>query len=89
MERYEYLKYREEDDQAAILAAYFSEGIGYEVSKEGFIPIMFAAIEDDSNLQERINNLYPSIVRYYDIKFCINFIIRDYGPGNRVLLTMY
>lgn len=89
MERHEYLKFRNEDDQAAILAAFFSERIGYEIDKESFIPIMWMAIEDDTNLQERIDNLYPLILKYYDAKFCITFIIRDYGEGDRQLLTMY
>lgn len=88
MERHDYLKYRDEDDQAAILTAYFSERIGYEITKENFIHIMFMAIEDDSSLTEKINSLYPSIVKYYDSKFEIVFVIKDYGPGNRVLLKM-
>lgn len=90
MDRNEYLKYRQEDNQAAILTAYFVERTEQPgITTENFIELMFQAIEDDRNLQERIDKMYPEILQYYDKFFSLCFLIKDYGPGNRILITMY
>lgn len=90
MERAEYLKYRSENDQSAILTAYFSDRTQQPgITIENFIQLMFMAIADDSNLQARIDEMYPQIVKYYDMKFEVNFIIRDYGDDQQVLLGTY
>lgn len=89
MERDEYLKYRAENDQSAILTAYFSDRTQQPgITTENFIQLMFAAIQDDSNLQKRIDEMYPQIIKYYDMKFEVNFIIMDYGD-QQVLLGTY
>lgn len=90
MDRNEYIKYRQDDNQASILAGYFSERTQQPgITTTNFVELMFAAIADDNNLQARIDEMYPQIVRYYDMKFEINFIIRNYDEDNHVLLTIY
>jgi hypothetical protein len=90
MTREQYLEYRQQDDQAAILAAYFGDKTQQELDTNNFTYLMFAAIEDDKNLKDRIDNVYPEILTYYDKLFSLNFLIKDYGgEGNRILLMMY
>lgn len=89
MTREQYLEYRQKEDQVAILAAYFGDRTNQELDVNNFTYLMFAAIEDDPNLQIRINNTYPQILMYYDKLFNLNFLIKDYGEDNRILLMMY
>lgn len=89
MTRDEYIHYRQEDDQAAILAAYFGDKSGNILETNSFALCMFAAIEDDPILQKKIDYQYPLIIEYYDKLFSVNFLIKDYGPDNRVLLMIY
>ena len=89
MTREQYLQFRQNDDQAEILAAYFNHKSGENVEVGNFTYLMFAAIEDDPILQQKIDYQYNLIVEYFDKLYNINFIVKEYDENNRVLLGMY
>lgn len=92
--REEYLNLRklstQEDNFARfdILRLYFIHKGGASIDVHPFRTYLVAAIEDDPNLQSRIDFMYPLILKYMDHLCDITFTIKDYGENSKVLLAI-
>lgn len=90
MKRDDYIKYRRNNDQSAILTTYFAEKTNQPtITPENFISLMWQAIEDDPFLQQKIDHAYPKILSYYDKKFEVNFLFKQYNENHTELIKIY
>ena len=96
--REQYLSLREEARDPAsmarigILRMYFIHQGGMPLNLEQFSIYLIEAIADDPNLQDRIDKMFPMIVKFFDKYFEVTILFKNYGteeiPDNR-LLGMY
>lgn len=86
--REQYIEWRQNNDQAEILRAWFNRKSHFQVDTANFFAIMFNVLEDHPGLQEDIDARYKEILLFYDKHFGINFLTKDYGD-TRVLIMAY